>query len=353
VRNGDDFLAVTEAPDMLQFEPRNLGAIGIYEFEDALRVQVSSAHPHYDFERRTLINFALEFGAKNKYHFYGLKDGSRQRQLIASLPTRHPSYIHTFGMTENYIVLVEFPLFFNVLALATSMKTFAESASWQPETGSFFHLIRKSDGTLVKTYEAAPFFCFHHINAYEENGDVIVDLAAYYDSEIVQSLYLKALHAPGGGAMPHSQFRRYWLAANSNLAEYTPITSAPFEIPHLNYRHNGSKPYRYAYAMSWRKERPNDFYNALIKVDTHTGEVKRWFADDCYPGEPVFVPRPDAQSEDDGVNLSIVLDGNTKRSFLLALDSATFEEIARAELSDFIPFHFHGGFSNSVTAKEN
>ncbi|MFL5590598.1 MAG: carotenoid oxygenase family protein [Ktedonobacteraceae bacterium] len=60
------------------------------------------------------------------------------------------------------------------------------------------------------------------------------------------------------------------------------------------------------------------------------------------PGEPVFVAAPDAISEDEGIVLSIVLDGRKGTSFLLVLDAASFTEIARAEVPHHIPFGFHG-----------
>jgi beta,beta-carotene 9',10'-dioxygenase len=44
------------------------------------------------------------------------------------------------------------------------------------------------------------------------------------------------------------------------------------------------------------------------------------------------------------VILSVVLDAATERSFLLMLDAATFEEVARAEAPHHIPFGFHGQY---------
>jgi beta,beta-carotene 9',10'-dioxygenase len=63
------------------------------------------------------------------------------------------------------------------------------------------------------------------------------------------------------------------------------------------------------------------------------------------PGEPVFVPSPDARREDDGVLLSVVLDGRTGSSFLLVLDASSLEELARAEVPHQIPFGFHGQYA--------
>ena len=64
--------------------------------------------------------------------------------------------------------------------------------------------------------------------------------------------------------------------------------------------------------------------------------------EDCYPGEPVFVPQPGRQAEDDGVILSVVLDAKRGTSFLLVLNAATFEEIARAEIPQPVLIGYHG-----------
>ena len=75
------------------------------------------------------------------------------------------------------------------------------------------------------------------------------------------------------------------------------------------------------------------------------GESSVWSEDGCFPGEPVFVARPDGSAEDDGVLLSVTLDGRSGRSFLLVLDAATLRELARAEVPHHIPFGFHGQFA--------
>ena len=73
-----------------------------------------------------------------------------------------------------------------------------------------------------------------------------------------------------------------------------------------------------------------------------------WHEPDCWPGEPVFVGRPGASDEDDGVLLSVVLDGERDLSFLLVLDATDLTELARAEVPHHIPFSFHGRFAASV-----
>lgn len=59
------------------------------------------------------------------------------------------------------------------------------------------------------------------------------------------------------------------------------------------------------------------WYDRLAKVDVRTGVLVVWQEPDCYPGEALFVGTPGGKAEDDGVILSVVLDGacggNSKR----------------------------------------
>ena len=65
----------------------------------------------------------------------------------------------------------------------------------------------------------------------------------------------------------------------------------------------------------------------------------------CFPGKPVFVAAPGAAEEDEGVLLSVVFDAGKGTSFLLVLDAATLDELARAKAPHHIPYGFHGQFA--------
>ena len=82
----------------------------------------------------------------------------------------------------------------------------------------------------------------------------------------------------------------------------------------------------------------------LAKVDVSDGSFDLWHEPGCYPSEPVFVRDPDSEEEDCGAALSVVLDSSSGRSFLLVLDTRTWEELARAEAPQHVPFGFHGQF---------
>ena len=54
--------------------------------------------------------------------------------------------MHSFGMSEYYLVLMEFPLRVNPLRLALSIEPFIRRYRWQPERGTVITVIDKRSG---------------------------------------------------------------------------------------------------------------------------------------------------------------------------------------------------------------
>jgi carotenoid cleavage dioxygenase-like enzyme len=341
-RVADRYLAMTEVSLPMEFDLQTLKTLGVFDYDgDKLPGVLTTAHPHFDSKSQSLVNFTTEMGLKNKYTIYHIPPGQKRRERIGSVPIQEPAYMHSFGMTENFVLLVEFPLVMNPLQLLIRNKPFKENLEWKPERGTRLIAMSKRDGT-IKTWMAQAFFAFHHVNAFEQNGDLVLDIAAYNDPDLIDAFYLERLRA--GEPIPTSQFRRYRLLANGANAEYEVLVSESIELPRLNYRHSNAKDYRFAYGVSNRPDRPGDLYNQLVKVDVRERTASVWLEEDCYVGEPVFAAAPGAAGEYDGVILSVVLNAATGTSFLLVLNAHSFLEIARAEVPHHIPFGFHGQY---------
>ncbi|MGO8948144.1 MAG: carotenoid oxygenase family protein, partial [Ktedonobacterales bacterium] len=284
------------------------------------------------------------------YTVYAIKAGKHTRQVLGTIPVDEPSYIHSFAMTPRYVILAEYPLVVNPLSMLVSGKPFIENYHWKPERGTRFLVLDKQDGSVLGPYESAPFFAFHHVNAFESGDQIVVDLCAYPDPTIIDDLYLENLIGPQSRAASQGELRRYRLSlggASTKIDGYSVLSDESMDLPRINYERSNGRDYQFAYGSGRRKETPGDFLNQLVKVDVRTKETQRWFEKDCYPGEAILVPSPNATGEDEGVVLSIVLDGRKGTSFLLVLDAPSFTEIARAEVPHHIPFALHGIYTAS------
>ncbi len=84
------------------------------------------------------------------------------------------------------------------------------------------------------------------------------------------------------------------------------------------------------------------FLDGLIKYDSQTRTAKTWRVHAHSPGEAIFLADPEGGEEDDGILLSVVLDGTRGKSYLLVMDAKSFFEIGRAEMETVVSFGFHG-----------
>lgn len=341
----DEFVAMTETPLPTVFDPNTLKTLGVFTYENTLEgLLIPTAHPHYNFERKESINHFTRFSASSSYNVYRISDKSKTREIIATIPTKEPAYMHSFGITQNYVVLAEFPFVANPLSLLLSGKPFVENLKWKQDQGTTFLLVDKKTGELRGRYTTESFFAFHHVNAFEEGDKVTVDIIAYPNADIVQSLYLDVLRGDTNKSITHfGKFRRYQLSLSNPLVKHEVISEELIELPRINYEACNTKNYRFVYATGSDKNNPDNFLDRLVKIDIQDRTSKSWKEEECYPGEPVFIPSPNATKEDEGI-ISVVLNAQKGNSFLLILDAISFVEIARAEVPHHIPFGFHGQF---------
>lgn len=339
----DRFMALAETPIQVQFDPETLKSVGVFNYEDRLTGQMTTVHPHFDHRRGEVYNVVTRYHRVSHYNTYRMVDDGAPT-LTSSVPASKPAYMHSFGMSENYIILTEFPLVVNPISLLLWLKPYIENFKWEPGRGTPFWVINRHNGQVIGRYEADPFFAFHHINAFERGDELIVDLAAYEDASIIDAFYLKRLQDEEL-ELPHGNLRRYRIPLQGRQVTYDVISDACMELPHFDYgRYNMNGDYRYVYAVGVNPENRKGFYNQLVKVNIETGQHRAWYEESCYPGEPIFVGAPGRIREDGGVILSVVLDAANRNSFLLVLDADSFEELGRAEIRQPVLFGYHGAY---------
>ena len=343
-RVGERYIAMTETPLPVEFDPDTLDTIGHFDFADSVKSHVTTAHPHHDRERDEFVNYVAHFSRTSEYVLYGLPAGSTTRRVIARMPVREPAYMHAFGMSGRHLILAEYPLRVNPLKMAFSGKAFIENYVWQPELGTKLQVFDRATGAHRGTYETDAFFSFHHVNAFEnESGELVLDLVAYDDPSVIDALYLGE-DGPRG-PLGHTELRRYTIDLDGDSVSWEALPGGrDVELPRIDYGRRNTHDYEFAYFAGWAGR---EWIDRLVKLNVRDGTRNEWSAPGCYPGEPVFVREPGNDAEDGGVILSVVLDAAARRSFLLVLDAGSFEELARAEAPHHIPFGFHGDYLRS------
>jgi beta,beta-carotene 9',10'-dioxygenase len=344
-RLGERFIAMTETPLPVQFDPHTLAAADVRPYR--VPGQLSTAHPHSDRATGSMLNYAAKLGRTSSYRFFEVGSsatGERpaEPRIIGSLAVKEPAYMHSFGLTERYFVLAEFPFVVNPLTLALSGRPYIENYKWKPELGTRFTLVDRETGKATSGFESDACFAFHHVNAYEDAGEVVLDLCVYPDAGVIEDLYLERLRA--GKPITPATLSRFRLRLDDRSVRREQLAEQGIELPRINYGRHNERPYRYVWGNG---NGANGWLEQILKIDVTDGATLSWAEPSCYPGEPVFVARPQAEQEDDGVLLSVVLDANAGSSFLLVLNAADLSELARAYAPHHIPFGFHGQFARA------
>lgn len=388
----DQLFAMTETSLMRRVDPETLHVVGgRTNITKYVAVNMATAHPHVDPDG-TVYNMGTSFTG-NKGPTYNiikfppkktLPDGKvlnsfDQASIVATVPCQwkmRPCYFHAFSMTDNYFILVEQPLGVSVpkfLLYHFSGRALAKAMDWMPNEKVKFHVIRRSDGQLLETkFEADTFFFFHSINAYEEDGQIVIDLCCFDDGAVVNQIWLenitnptetfnKAIQAtprrfvlpldpqkaPAGTnlvTLPGTKCRSTRDAKGVVQCHSQDLSQDLMEMPRINYRFNGKK-YRYGYGFI-----PTKGLNCgtLCKVDAETGETLKWKMPNFQVSEPVFVERPGATEEDDGaVIASLVNEKEQKEVRMVVLDAKTFkqEALVTFKTPGIVTKDFHGFFA--------
>ncbi|XP_003977539.1 retinal Mueller cells isomerohydrolase [Takifugu rubripes] len=392
---GEDFYAVTETNFITKVDPDSLETLKKVDLSKYVSVNGITAHPHKDPDG-TVYNIGNCFG-KNMSLAYNIvkippapkdsTDAFEKSQVMVQLPSSErlkPSYIHSFGMTENYFVFVEPPVKINLLKFLSAWSvrgaTYMDCFESNETLGTWFHLATKEPAEYLSSHKfrTSAFNVFHHINTYKDQDFIVVDLCTWKGHDFVYNyLYLANLRQEweevkkAAMRAPQPEVRRYVLPLDihredmgKNLVSlsYTTATavlrsdgtiwlepevlfSGPrhaFEFPQINYSEYSGKMYRFAFGLGLNHFIPD----RIMKLNVQTKEMREWREEECYPSEPLFVATPGATDEDDGVLLSVVVKpGADRPGSLLVLDAKTLTEVGRAEVSVNIPVTLHGTYT--------
>ncbi|KAF3913117.1 hypothetical protein AA313_de0201841 [Arthrobotrys entomopaga] len=350
--------AKTDTTALQSLDPETLEPIGVAhqsKLHPDLTGQMSASHARTCPETGEFFNFNLQINGPAIYQIFKITpDGTCT--IIAKFGGANPSYIHSFFLSKKYVILCVFSSKYSWGgAKILYTRNVADAiAPFDPNNkAKFFVVDRTGKKGLVATFEADAFFAFHSINAYEEGNDIVLDVPIYANLDIIHLLYYAFMRstspeAPAKIAMFKTHYTRWRL---SNIPKTSDATirkaSVDFkeeigmELPIINPNYITSK-HRYVYAIAIRGK--SSWADGLVKYDTETRKAIYWEKHGHSPSEPIFVVDPNGKDEDDGVLLTVVLDGHIEKSYLLVLNAKDLTEVARAEMDNVVNFGFHGTY---------
>nr|WKB14787.1 BCO1 protein [Sinohyriopsis cumingii] len=361
------YVALNDYWKVYNFDPKSLSTVksinaevpdGTPDSSLAFLSFLSSAHPlpemgttnHFTF----VSSVSLVPGFKSKIELIRIKS-AMERELIAKWSVDKVPYMHSFSITENYAIFFASPFYVNVLKMSRYAEPF-NCLDWYEDEETTIYVVELKNG-IVHSIKTDNVFTMHHINAFEEDEDIVVDISTYPSPDFIKNLQLSILRDPQlrNSFDVHAVVKRYHINLKNKTAMFTLFDSTPdipfasrIDMPTINenYRY---KNYCFVYGVVLKKDDMELSRIALVKKDLcNMKRDKQWYVPGHYPVEAWFVQAPGAKEEDDGYLLVPVLDGERSQSYLTMISAKDMKTVNIASLPTIIPFGLHGKFFEDV-----
>ncbi|MEV6770147.1 carotenoid oxygenase family protein [Nocardia sp. NPDC051030] len=349
VVHAERLLALSDAGRPWELDLDDLSTRGVCTFDGKLSpVSRFSPHPHLDPISGEMFNFGLDFAPRIAAKLpIGLKcyrvDPSGRMHVDATVPLDHAYIQHDFALTEHYYVFVLAPIIADPIQAMLGHRTAELATSYRADVGTKIVIVPRGGGKH-REIDCPPLVYVHINNAFEDRGDIVVDLTRYDDyREFFDPVrdFRNPNFAIGGFA---SRLR----VTTGDRVTVEDFTEMRTELPQHDWRRT-SRPYRYGYHATVSADR--SMTPRIVKIDIETGaHHEHAFDVGDVVGEPMFVPRSATAAEDDGWLLTVAYLAAEDRSALVILDAANPEKppiaVARVD-RHFFP-GFHGSFTSRV-----
>jgi all-trans-8'-apo-beta-carotenal 15,15'-oxygenase len=358
VQLGDDLLALWEAAEPHALDPVTLETRGISLLGGVLKkAEAFSAHPRFDpghHDRPRMVNFGVNTGPRSTIRLMEFATESDAAAGIKAgdlLSERRDSFngfafLHDFAITPNWAVFLQNAVEFNPLPFVLGKRGAAQCLQSKPDGQAKFWLIPRDCGAFAgekpRIIDAPDGFVFHHLNAWEQDGDVLVESIYYADfPSIGPDVDFTAVDFD---LIPEGLLEQCRINLKTGRVETRRLSERCCEFAMVNPNKEGL-PCRFAWMAAAAREQGNDPLQVIKKLDLSTGERLIWSAaPHGFVSEPLMVPRPGAESEDDGWVLELLWNGAREASDLVILDASDLSELAVFELPLAIPHGLHGSW---------
>jgi len=264
--------------------------------------------------------------------------------------------MHSFGLTDNYVVLPRMPVKFDFTKKFSEAFQSIDVSKPGPDNG--FHVVPLKGGdTIVRSLPADhKLYYTHMVNTYENETGIVIDLAttafnafgsdlrsaSEMNKTLRDSCYPECINIIERFHIP---LKEDGLVTSEKLSDPTTKT----DFTRINDKLKGKKHCFY-YGNEWFGDRKTKASMGIVKYDICSGgdptaTKKIWKKTNWYPSEAVFVgrPAPDA-AEDDGILVFTALDGESGQAWLMVVNAATMELHSQSGPFPRIAFTTHGEF---------
>ncbi len=334
-------LAVEEAGFPYQIGA-GLDTVGPFDFDGRLTTPMT-AHPKVCPQTGEMLFFG--YGFTPPYLTYHRVDAAGVLVQSEPITMGGPTMVHDFAVTRNYAVFMDLPAVFDMdLAIAGDSMPIRWDDNYRARFGI---MARAGTDADVRWFDVDPCYVFHTLNAYEDDGRVIVH--GFRVPELWRANSDLDLNNPVMNNEANGHLHEWSFDLTTGRVDERQLDDQPADFPRLAESLVGDR-FRYGYAMALMFGADR---GEILKFDFGDGAAKtaHTFPLGHHPGEPSFAPADNPANEDDGWLLTFVLDETTDTSYLAVLDASdlTADPVAEIHVPRRIPTGFHGSWIPDAT----
>lgn len=347
ILHGGKLLALMEGSQPVAMDPRDLTTLGVHDYDGSI-ASTFSAHPKIDYATGELVNIGANIngftGAAELQYTITSAEGVVRHAVTIPIP--HMALIHTFFLTENWVVIPVIPLDTDI---QRGMRG-GPMTAWNTGRPTKLALLpREGTADDVRWFEFEPRHMFHECNAWDEDGKIIADVAAANGTALFPD--------QDGNWLTHAETKlslRRWSIdlADATMKEET-LNDRDIQFPRPDDRLMARKTRQsYGNINFHSRDGRVDGMDAVLRFDTASGAEDFYhFGDGSAAGELVFAPRVGATDEADGYAMTMVHRAGSPTSEL-AIFAAT--DIAKGPIASVrIPFRVPSGFHCNYYSADN
>lgn len=365
VRWAGKVLALYERDLPYELRDADLKTSGRTDLGGAIDSPYFSAHnrivTEQDGSRRLVAFSSSESMLDNQITVWEFDEAGRQVEKVElRLPGAAFGFFHDVAVTENYYVFLENSVRLDLKKFGTEYMfgkaCIAECLEHREDIRSKVHLIPRRGEQRAqrrRTLECpSSMFSFHHVNAFEKGEMVVLDTCGMRDGfdfsanmETTDVRYYES--NKGRGA-----YIRLMIDLSSGSVQEHKLMERACDFPCVAPSVVGKEwIHSYVYGSAANEEKlwgPPQVVAKLSFVDEVTVQQKVYNpGKDRWCQEPIFVPRPGGEAEDDGWILCIVYDSAVDRSELVILDAKSMGVEATIKLPFAMPPGLHGSWTDA------
>jgi len=333
IYHADKLLAMWEGgfPHLLN---NDLSTVGLYDYGGALKPgDALTAHPKVCPDTGQLVSCTQRWDSPN--YWVQIFDALGGHVRTVPVEFERKGIVHDLQITNNYVIIFYAPAFHSLEKAMKGENPFM----WEPELGTKIIAIPRSGRGENIVFETDAFFSWHFCNGFERDGKIVIDYVW------INSIPFTQDQGTGVEKQPR-RMHRMTLDPVTKRVEDEKFSDVFCEFSRVDERRMG-KDYRYGFAASSNREWGDAHgYNCTGRFDFKSGETALWdYGPEANAGEPVHVPNPDSEREEDGWLMCFVHNPG-EGAFLSVLSAGDFESgpVCKVHIPGRVPNGFHANW---------